>query len=147
MTSPLISWPYPSAESFWFKTDSQFNPILILVKVDNLFVFRVRVRKISVFEQSWKILASGNRKIMISEEKRNLSNFSNSDFNFQFWKKMDYHNLRAVFLSIFLTLPLFFRLCQDFYVLSIWNVTISKPFTMEGRNFHWLWRRILLIED
>ena len=84
MTSPLISWPYPSAESFWFKTDSQFNPILILVKVDNLFVFRVRVRKISVFEQSWKILASGNRKIMISEEKRNLSNFSNSDFNFEF---------------------------------------------------------------
>ena len=54
-----------------------------LVWVEILFVFGVRVGKMSDFKQSWKILPSRVGKIMITERKKsNLAIFFNFDFNF-----------------------------------------------------------------
>jgi len=84
---------------------------------------------------------------MISEKNSNFIKNSNSDFNLKFWSKVDKYNLKTAFSSNFPTLPLFFQLCPDFYVLSIRKVTISKPLMMESWNFHRLFRIILYIDD
>ena len=86
-------------------------------------------------------------KIMISEKKSKLSNFSNFEFYFKFWKKLDMYNQKTMFFSIFPTLRLFFQLCSNFYVLRIWKITISKPLMMESWNFHRLFSMIIYIDD
>ena len=63
---------------FW----SELGNFTFLVWVEILFVFGVRVGKMSDFKQSWKILPSRVGKIMITEKKIKFSKFFNSDFNF-----------------------------------------------------------------
>ena len=66
------------------------------------------------------------------QKKSKLSNFSNFEFYFKFWEKLDEYNQKTMFFSIFPTLRLFFQLCSNFYVLRIWKITISKPLMMES---------------
>ena len=81
------------------------------------------------------------------QKKSKLSNFSNFEFYFKFWEKLDEYNQKTMFFSIFPTLRLFFQLCSNFYVLRIWKITISKPLMMESWNFHRLFSMIIYIDD
>ena len=56
---------------FW----SELGNFTFLVWEEILFVFGVRVGKMSYFKQSWKILPSRDGKIMITEKKIKFSNF------------------------------------------------------------------------
>ena len=81
------------------------------------------------------------------QKKSKLSNFSNFEFYFKFWKKLYEYNQKTMFFSNFPTLRLFFQLCSNFYVLRIWKITISKPLMMESWNFHRLFSMIIYIDD
>ena len=109
--------------------------------------FWIKVGKLMGFEYYWNKFTLQSWKNHDFREKVKIIKFSNFEFYFKFWKKLDEYNQKTMFFSIFPTLRLFFQLCSNFYVLRIWKITISKPLMMESWNFHRLFSMIIYIDD